>query len=43
MSLAEKAKLFGKEWQAMSKQDKDDFYQKASIDQEYLKDAEPDA
>jgi len=29
MSLSEKAKLFGKEWQEMSKQQKDEFYTKA--------------
>lgn len=29
MSLSEKAKLFGKEWQEMTKEQKDEFYRKA--------------
>jgi hypothetical protein len=34
MTLADKAKLFGKEWQEMTKEQKDEFYAKACADED---------
>ena len=35
MSISEKAKLFGKEWQVLTKEQKDDFYTRACEQEQY--------